>query len=147
MKTYRFTINGNEYDARIVSFEDNLAEVEINGLSYRVELAKSSKKEKTPILVRSVAVPSTDIHPSVAKTSSPDSPKGTGTIKSPLPGIILEIYVKVGDQVKIGQNLVLLEAMKMENTIEADQQGKVLAVNKLRGDSVMEGDILIVIGE
>ncbi len=147
MKSYKFTINGNEYDARIVSFEDNLAEVEINGTQYHVELQEGVKAEKTPKLVRSVAIPSTDIHPSVAKTASPFGPKGTGTIKSPLPGVILDIFVKEGDQVKIGQNLILLEAMKMENTIEADQEGKIISVNKVRGDSVMEGDVLIVIGE
>jgi len=97
--------------------------------------------------VRSVSVPSTDSHPSIAKTSSPSAPKGTGTIKSPLPGVILDLLVKKGDTVKVGQRLLVLEAMKMENNIEADKAGIVVSIAKNKGDSVMEGDILIVIGE
>jgi len=147
MKSYRFTINGNEYDAKVISFEDNLAEVEINGTHYSVELQQPLKTEKTPKLLRSVAIPSTDAHPAVAKTASPVGPKGTGTIKSPLPGVILDVFVKVGDHIQIGKNLVLLEAMKMENTIESDREGTVVSVNVAKGDSVMEGDVLIVIGE
>jgi biotin carboxyl carrier protein len=83
----------------------------------------------------------------VAKTSSPSAPKGTGSIKSPLPGVILEMFVREGDIVKMGQKLLMLEAMKMENNIEADKAGKVISIMKQKGDAVMEGDILIVIGD
>jgi biotin carboxyl carrier protein len=147
MKKFKFTINGNQYDAEIVTIEDNVADIEINGTLYKVEVDKTLQATKTPKLVRSVSVPSTDIHPSVAKTSSPSSPKGAGTIKSPLPGIVLEILVRHGDAVKIGQKLLVLEAMKMENNIEADKEGRIVSIEKQKGDSVMEGDILIVIGE
>lgn len=102
---------------------------------------------KTPKLVRTMAVPSTDSHPSMAKTANPTAPKGTGNIKSPLPGVILEMYVREGDTVKIGQKLLMLEAMKMENVINADKEGRVTLIKVSKGDSVMEGDILIVIGE
>jgi biotin carboxyl carrier protein len=105
------------------------------------------KTTKTPKLVRQVAVPSTDSHPSVAKTSSPEGPKGAGSIKSPLPGVILEMFVREGDVVKMGQRLLMLEAMKMENNIEADKAGKVVSILKHKGDSVMEGDVLIIIGD
>ena len=145
MRKFKFTINGNQYQAEIVSIEDNMAEVDINGTVYSVEVEKSLQPSKTPKLVRSVSVPSTDVHPSVAKTSGPGGPKGGGTIKSPLPGVIIDLNVKVGDQVKIGQKLLVLEAMKMENNIEADKAGCITAVNKQKGDSVMEGDVLIVI--
>jgi len=148
MKKYKFIINGNHYEAQIKNIEDNVAEIEINGTSYTVELDKSIEPAtKTPKLVRSIAVPSTDSHPSVAKTSSPDSPKGSGTIKSPLPGTILELHIKEGDYVKIGQRLLTLEAMKMENNIDSDKEGKVISIKKKKGDSVMEGDVLILIGE
>jgi biotin carboxyl carrier protein len=147
MKKFKFTINGNHYNTEIINVEDNVAEIEINGTSYKVEVDKEMKSVKTPKLVRSTVAPSTDIQPSTAKTSSPSAPKGTGTIKSPLPGVILEIFVKEGDVVKIGQKLLMLEAMKMENNIEADQPGKVVSITKHKGDSVMEGDVLIVIGE
>jgi biotin carboxyl carrier protein len=83
----------------------------------------------------------------VAKTSSPAGPKGAGSIKSPLPGVILEVFVREGDMVKMGQKLLMLEAMKMENNIEADKAGKVVSILKHKGDNVMEGDVLIIIGD
>lgn len=147
MKKYKFKINGNSYDTEILNIEENVAEIEINGTIYKVEVDKQLRPQKTPRLVRPVAVPSTDTHPSVAKTSSPAAPKGVGTIKSPLPGVILDIFVREGEQVKVGQKLLMLEAMKMENNIEADKAGKIVSINKQKGDAVMEGDILIVIGE
>lgn len=145
MSKYKFNINGNSYTAEVKNVDDNIAEVEINGTVYHVELDKSISGSKTPKLVRSAAVPSTDSHPSVAKTSSPTGPKGGGTIKSPLPGVVINVLVKPGDMVKIGQRLLILEAMKMENNIDADKEGKVVSVSKNKGDSVMEGDVLVII--
>ncbi len=145
MSKYKFNINGNTYNAEIKNVDDNIAEVEINGTTYQVELDKSISGSKTPKLVRSAVVPSTDSHPSVAKTSSPSAPKGGGTIKSPLPGVVINVLVKPGDMVKIGQRLLILEAMKMENNIDADKEGKVVSVSKNKGDSVMEGDVLVII--
>jgi glutaconyl-CoA/methylmalonyl-CoA decarboxylase subunit gamma len=146
MKKFKFIINGNQYETEIQNIDDNIAEVEVNGTLYKVEVERGLKTTKTPKLVRSTVAPSTDIHPSTAKTSSPSTPKGTGTIKSPLPGVILDIFVKEGDNVKIGQKLLMLEAMKMENNIEADQEGKIVSISKKKGDNVMEGDVLIIIG-
>jgi len=147
MKKFKFTINGNQYETEVLSIEDNIAEIEVNGTLYKVEVDKTIKSTKTPKLVRQAAVPSTDSHPSVAKTSSPVGPKGAGSIKSPLPGVVLEMFVREGDTVKMGQKLLMLEAMKMENNIEADKAGKVVSILKHKGDSVMEGDVLIIIGE
>ena len=147
MKKFKFTINGNIYETEVLNIEDNIAEIEVNGTLYKVEVDKTMKTTKTPKLVRPVAVPSTDSHPSVAKTSSPEGPKGAGSIKSPLPGVILEMFVREGDVVKMGQRLLMLEAMKMENNIEADKAGKVVSILKHKGDNVMEGDVLIIIGE
>lgn len=146
MKKYKFTINGNQYETEILSVEDGNTEILVNGTKYSVELEKSIVVPKTPTLVRSLSVPSTDVHPSVSKTRSPSSPKGNGTIQSPLPGSILKIFVKVGDTVRIGQQLLILEAMKMENNIESDKAGTVISIQKQEGDSVMEGDVLITVG-
>ncbi len=147
MKKFKFTINGNQYEADILSIEDNLAEVDVNGTVYTVEVDRSIPMTKTPKLVRSLAVPSTDSHPSISKTSSPSAPKGSGNIKSPLPGVILMLHVKEGDSVKIGQKLITLEAMKMENNINADKEGTVTSIKVKQGDQVMEGDLLIQIAE
>ncbi len=146
MKKFKFTINGNQYEVDINGIEDNIAQIEVNGTPYEVALDREIKQSKTPKLMRSVSIPSTDSHPSVAKTSSPAAPKGGGNIKSPLPGVVLDLHVKEGDTVKIGQKLLTLEAMKMENNIDSDKDGTVVSLKVAKGDNVMEGDILIVIG-
>jgi len=145
MKKFKLTINQNTYDIEIKKAGDAVAEVEVNGNLYNVEINQAIKEVKTPIIVINPSVPSTDFHPSTAKTHSPDAPKG-GNISAPLPGIILDVLVKEGDYVKLGQRVLILEAMKMENNIDSDKEGKVTAVNIKKGDSVMEEDTLIVIG-
>ena len=141
MKKYKFTINGADYSVEINNVEDRTMEVDVNGKSYIVLLDKEVKQTKTPTLLRSVAVPTTDQGASVKVAAK------TGTIKSPLPGTILDIFVKQGDKVSIGQRILLLEAMKMENNIESDKAGTVTEIKVAKGDAVMEGDVLIVIGE
>ncbi len=147
MKNFKFTIQGNKYDVNIINVEDNIAEIEVNGATYKVEVDKVITQSKTPKLVRSVAVPSTEVAPSQLKTSAPTAPKGAGFVKSPLPGVILGVHIKEGDAVKVGTKLLTLEAMKMENNINADKEGIVKSVKVKAGDSVLEGDLLIEIGE
>lgn len=146
MKKFKFTIQGNKYDVHILNVEDNIAEIEVNGAVYQVEVDKVISQSKTPKLVRSVVVPSTESGKSEQRTSAPTAPKGTGFIKSPLPGVILQVYVKEGDIVKVGTKLLMLEAMKMENNINADKEGVVKSIKVKTGDSVLEGDVLIEIG-
>ena len=117
MKKFKFTIQGNQYEVEIQNIEDNIATVEVNGTIYEVEVDKTLQPVKTPKLVRTMSVPSTDSTKSTAKTSSPSEPKGSGAIKSPLPVVIIKVHVAVGDTVKLGQKLLTLEAMKMENNI------------------------------
>ena len=141
MKKYKFTINDADYAVEINHVEDRTIEVNVNGTPYTVLLDKEVKQTKTPTLLRSVAVPSTD-HGAAMKTETK-----TGNIKSPLPGTIIDIFVKQGDKVSIGQHILLLEAMKMENNIDSDKAGTVTEIKVAKGDTVMEGDVLIVIGE
>lgn len=146
MKQFKFTIQGNKYDVNVINVEDNIAEIEVNGSVYQVEVDKKIAATKTPKLVRSVAVPATESHKSQQKTNAPSSQKGAGHVKSPLPGVILDVFVREGDQVKVGTKMILLEAMKMENNINADKDGIIKAIKVNKGDSVLEGDILIEIG-
>ncbi|MCK9163697.1 MAG: biotin/lipoyl-containing protein [Bacteroidales bacterium] len=143
MKNYKFKINGTSYTVDINNVEGQTIELELNGTSYMVEVDKEIKQTKTPKLVRSVVVPSTDATPQTAKTSN----TGSQTIKSPLPGTVLDVYVNVGDMVTVGQKMIMLEAMKMENIIDSDIAGKIIEIKARKGDSIMEGDVLITIGE
>ena len=147
MKNFKFTIQGNKYDVKVLDVDDNIAEIEVNGTLYKVEVDRKISATKTPRLIRSVAVPSTETAPSQMKTSAPTAPKGTGFIKSPLPGVILDVHVREGDKVSPGTKLITLEAMKMENNINADKAGTVKSLKVRKGDSVLEGDILIEIGD
>ncbi|HZW39869.1 MAG: biotin/lipoyl-containing protein [Syntrophothermus sp.] len=146
MKKYKIKIKEKEFDVDIIKLDDNIADVVVNGTKYTVELNKKITTSKTPVLVRSKVEPSTDSDKSLSRTNVPSSPKGAGYIKSPLPGIILEIKAKVGDRVKIGDPLLVLEAMKMENNIKADKEGTITAIKVNVRDAVLEGDILIEIG-
>jgi glutaconyl-CoA/methylmalonyl-CoA decarboxylase subunit gamma len=145
MKTYNLKIRDKAYDVEILSIQDTLAKLRVNGETYEVEVTQHLKTTKTPTLTRSMAVPSTDSTPSTARTASPSAPKGTGTMKSPLPGKILDIFVHVGDKVKIGQTIICLEAMKMENNINADRDGHITAIHVQKGDTVLEGNVLVEI--
>ena len=144
MKKFKFIIRGNKYDVELLNLEDNIAEIEVNGSKYEIEIEREVKTTKTPKLVRQRAVPSSESD--TAKTSKPSEKKGAGNIKAPLPGTILEVFVKEGDMVKSGDKLLIMEAMKMENNISADKEGKIISVKVKQGDSVMEGDVLVEIG-
>jgi glutaconyl-CoA/methylmalonyl-CoA decarboxylase subunit gamma len=146
MKKFKFTISGNKYDVELLNIEDNVAEIEVNGTKYEVEIEKEIKTSKTPKLVRKESVPSTSSEKSTVKTSKPSEKKGAGTVKAPLPGVIVEIKARVGDNVKAGETLLIMEAMKMENNIKSDKEGKVISIAVNNGDSVLEGDILVEIG-
>ena len=155
MKNYKFTINNNSYSVDIIDIEDQVATIEVNGTPYQVELEVAVRKPvSTPKKVVKVAIPSSVIdnptqppQPKVGTVPpAAAAPSGGSLIKSPLPGVVLDIYVNVGDTVKQGQRILMLEAMKMENNIDADKEGIVKEVRVRKNDSVMEGDVLIVIG-
>jgi len=145
MKKFKFNIRGNDYNVEILNIEDEVAEVEVNGSVYQVDIVKAIKEIKTPKLVRPQVVPSGGSDS--AKTSKPSEKKGVGFVKAPLPGTILEVKVKVGDEVKVGDRLLIMEAMKMENDIRSDKSGKIATIKVNNGDSVLEGDVLVEIGE
>lgn len=150
MKEYKIKINGNEYAVSIANVEEQIAHVYVNGTPYEVEVEgmAAPKVSKTPKIVQKPAAADTDPHPATARTASPASTASVaaGNIKSPLPGVVLDVMVQVGDAVKTGQRLMILEAMKMENNIDSDRDGVVKEIKARKGDSVLEGDVLITIG-
>ena len=141
MKDYRYKINGNLYKVTVGDIEDNNVHVEVNGTAYTVELEKKAGPKIKPV-VRTAATTPAAPPPAVSRPVVAGSKSG---IKSPLPGVILEIKVKEGDTVKRGQTLLVLEAMKMENDIKADRDGKVTAIKVSKGESILEGTDLIII--
>jgi len=138
MKSYKFKINGNDYSVDIKNIEDNIAEIEVNGTPYEVELTKEIKAPKTPKLVRTPTSTHIETKPVAVKA-------GLKKIESPLPGLITQVLIKEGEEVKKGQVLLMLEAMKMENSIYAEAAGVVSSIKVKVGDTVLQGDTLIEI--
>lgn len=142
--TYKFKINGNEYNVAINSVADNIADVTVNGTSYKVEM---DNVQAAP--VQAAAAPVAAQAPVQAPAAAPAAPApaaGSGkAVVSPLPGVIIGLKVKVGDAVKTGQVVAVLEAMKMENEIQAETDGTVTSVNVSQGESVLEGATIVTI--
>ncbi len=142
MKEYKYTINGNKYDVQILDVVENVATVSVNGESYSVEMEKEPEPEKKKVVVRPVAQPKPT--PEVA-SAKPGKVNTNNALKAPLPGVVTEIKVNVGDEVSAGDTVVVLEAMKMANNLEAEKSGKITAVLVQVGESVMEDTPLVVI--
>ena len=146
MKEYKLKINGNEYNVAINEVDGSMAEVEVNGTPFKVEFEKPIKKAAAPVS-KPMAPKATPAGAPEVKVSKPAAAAGAGNaVTSPLPGVILEVSVKVGDVVKRGDKVMVLEAMKMENVIEATADGTVTAIKVDKGDSVLEGAPLVIIG-
>ena len=161
MKEYKYKINGNEYSVAIIDLEGNTAAVEVNGVSYKVDIltegftAAPARPAAKPAAPAAPAAPA----PAAAKPAAPQpiapaaapaaepAPAGKGTdVQSPLPGVILDIKVAVGDTVKAGQTVAILEAMKMENSINAECDGVITAIKVAKGDNILEGSDIVIIG-
>ena len=143
MKSFKYTINGNVYKVHINSVVDDIAEVEVNGTPYNVKMEKPAKKQMVT-LKRPAQAPTTPTGESVI--TRPAASTTQGAVKTPLPGVILQVKCNVGDTVKRGQTLLILEAMQMEHNINADRDGKIIEIKVHKGDSVLEGADLVVIG-
>jgi biotin carboxyl carrier protein len=140
MKKFDFSINGNKYHVHIKDIDDNIASVEVNGTPYSVELEQEVKKVKTPKLVRSEVKPKPGEGHILKKSST-----GEHQVFAPLPGSIFKMLAKVGDQVKKGDTLLIMEAMKMENNVTTDKEGTVKEIKVKEGDAVLQSDVLLVL--
>ena len=146
MNKYQYKVQGVDYDVEIEEVEGNLAKVSVNGIQFEVELKRpinpvhAIKKPK-------VAAPKPAAPAAAPVAAAPAAAPGSGNpVKAPLPGTISSISVKVGDQVNVGDTVLVLEAMKMQNNIEAEYAGTVTSIVVNPGDSVMEGAVLLTIG-
>ena len=150
MKQYKYKVNGAQYDVTINEIQGQLAKVVVNGIPFDVEMQNSQLSEDNLPDVTTTAAPSAapaaPVATAPAATEAAPSGAGEGTpVKAPLPGVVTKINVSVGQQVKKGENVLVLEAMKMENNIAAEAGGTVSGIAVKAGDSVLEGTVLLTI--
>lgn len=143
MKEFKYTINGNKYEVTIGNIEGRNVELTVNGEPYTVQMEPNEvKKERVK-----VSAPKPAAKPAAKPVSAQGAPAASGdALKAPLPGVIKNICVAVGDTVSEGQTLVVLEAMKMENNLDAEKAGTVTAIHVEVGQNVMENTPLVTIG-
>ncbi len=139
MNTYKYIINGHEIEVDIVQIEDNKATVSVNGEEFLVEMENAPQPEKKAVVEAVNAVQTEDSDTSSKKVNAADA------TKAPLPGVITSIEVSVGQDVNVGDTIVVLEAMKMANNIEAEKNGKVTAIYVKQGESVLEDAPLFLV--
>ena len=143
MKEYKYTINGNKYEVVIGDIVDNIAAVKVNGEDFQVEMEPEAEPEKKKVVLGKPAAAASE--GAATATADAANVNTNNAVKAPLPGTIVEVKVAVGDEVQPGDIVVVLEAMKMANNLEAEKGGKVTAVLVQPGQSVMEDDALVVI--
>ncbi len=146
MKSFKFTINGNQYEVEVLEIDGNMARIEVNGTMYDVELHREVPQARVPVAAPPPAqVKSFHDSPRPAP-AAPRGPAKASEVRAPLPGVIVQVMVRPGDEVKTGQTVCTLETMKMENAIKSETAGKVTAVNITPGQTVLQDEVLIVIG-
>ena len=151
MNKYQYKVQGVDYEVEIAEVEGNIAKVNVNGIPFEVELQQPINAAKHPTIVKPKVEAPKPVAPVAAGAPAITTPQPTVTgagnaQKAPLPGTITAVNVKVGDTVAVGDVVVILEAMKMQNNIEAEYAGTVTSVAVNQGDSVMEGSVLLTIG-
>ncbi|MBF6598755.1 MAG: biotin/lipoyl-binding protein [Fermentimonas sp.] len=147
MKEFKYKINGSPYRVVVTKSENELVELEVNGTPFTVEIEPKTKKPKSVVQRHQLteSSPVSNRASSTTLVTKPSSSSGKRTVESPLPGVILDVRCKIGDSVKKGDTLLILEAMKMENNILADTSGKIVEILIQKGDSVLEGANLVII--
>jgi biotin carboxyl carrier protein len=152
MNKYQYKVQGVDYEVEIEEVEGNIAKVNVNGIPFEVEMQQPINAAKHPTIVKpkvaTPAQPAAQPQPTASNSSAagkPATPAKGLVMQAPLPGTITNVLVKVGESVFAGQVVVILEAMKMQNNIEAEESGVITAINVNPGDTVMEGAALLTI--
>ena len=152
MKQYKYTINGTQFDVTIDSINGSQAKVEVNGIPFEVTMHGSSLAEEDlpTVSTEGAAAPAAPAAAPAAEPAAAPAAKGAagaGTpVKAPLPGVVTKVLVQNGQAVKKGETVLVLEAMKMENNINAECDGAITGICVAPGDSVKEGTTLLTIG-
>lgn len=117
--------------------------ITVNGTTYEVLVEEADGETAAPVMTAPVAPKAAAPKAAAPKVAAPAGAAGAVKVTAPMPGTILKMEVTVGQAVKKGDNLCILEAMKMENAIPAPQDGTVASVNVAKGASVNAGDLLV----
>jgi len=147
MKIYNMKINGEHFTAQVLEYNIHKAKLLVNGIEYKVDFESEEYIGQNP-----------DSHPAhadkpqaqiVAQPPQPQPEKpvtiATKSIKSPLPGLIMDVKVGIGDTISKGQTIATIEAMKMESDIVADFAGTVAEILIAKGETVKEGQELVTV--
>ena len=151
MNKYQYKVKGVDYEVEIAEVEGNIAKVNVNGIPFEVELQKPINAAKHPTMNKpKVEAPKPAVQPAAAPRPAAQpvaaAPAGAGSpVKAPLPGTVTEVKVQVGQQVNVGDTVLVLEAMKMQNNIESEYAGQVTSITVKQGDTVMEGSVMMTI--
>jgi biotin carboxyl carrier protein len=144
MAKYKVSSDGKEFDVTVSGDSMGGAKVEVAGHTFDVSIVGGAPVAVVP--AASAAPATARPAPAAAPRPASAAPAGAGAVTAPIPGVILKVLVKVGDAITVGQSLLILEAMKMENDITAQVAGTVTEISVSEGDQVGDGQALVVIG-
>jgi len=153
MSRYDLVINGTTYHVEIGAISGSRAAVTVNGVAYQVEIpsgvSAAASAPVAPVAPVPAAAPKAvpaSAAPSPAPAASPAASGDGEVITAPMPGHILNVTVKEGDPVEVGDTVLVMEAMKMENEVKAHVAGTVKEIKVAKGQDVGVGEVLVVIG-
>jgi len=136
---YWIKIQGKSYDVELSSLQDQPIIAKVDGEIYEVWVESGESKSALNLPTSLSKFPDKN----KAKKTSPLATQSSTALRSPIPGVVLSVSVQPGDQVIYGQELCILEAMKMKNPIRSPRQGDIAAVKVACGQTVKHNDILI----
>ena len=150
MKKFKFSIDNNPFEVAVTELENGQIDVEVNGSNYIVTIDREGTKaanapapKAAPVAAPKAAAPAAA--PKAAAPAAAPAPAASGavkTVKSALPGSVTKLVMEVGQAVKKGDTVMMIEAMKMENEIKAECDGTIAKFHVAAGQSVMADDKL-----
>ena len=145
MKKFKFSIDNNPFEVNVTELENGQIDVEVNGSNYIVTIDREGTKAANAPAPKAAPVAAPKAAPAAAAPAAAPAPAASGavkTVKSALPGSVTKLVMEVGQAVKKGDTVMMIEAMKMENEIKAECDGTIAKFHVAAGQSVMADDKL-----